>query len=80
MLININYEGNLASFMNKKYYKLEDLKIFTKKKNLPKIGFYLVIIKKPFLVYYEYLENLIRKMKILVDKKRKFKPKNSLNI
>jgi len=80
MLINIHYEGDLLSYMNKKFYKLKNEKITNSKKIFyEKIGFYIVIIKKnPFLIYYQYLEEILKKLSFSIEKNKKFNPKNSL--
>ena len=47
MLVNIYYEGNLLSFMNKRFYNLKNDKITnTKKRFYERIGFYIVELKK----------------------------------
>jgi hypothetical protein len=80
MLVNIYYEGELLSYMNKKFYKLENDKITNSKKIFyERIGFYIFKIKnKPFLIYYQYLEEIFQKMSFSRKRNRKFNPKNSL--
>ena len=78
-LLNVFFEGKLESFMTKEVYKLNK-KILN---NVPglyeKLGFYYVSIKKnKFLVYYQYLEDVLRKIYFYKKKKSfKFLPKNS---
>ena len=80
MLVNIYYEGELLSYMNKKFYKLENDKITKNMKIFyERIGFYIFKIKnKPFLIYYQYLEEIFQMISFSKKKNRKFNPKNSL--
>ena len=80
MLVNIYYEGELLSYMNKKFYKLENDKITKNMKIFyERIGFYIFKIKnKPFLIYYQYLEEIFQKISFSRKRNRKFNPKNSL--
>ena len=80
MLVNIYYEGDLLSYMNKKFYKLENDKITNSKKIFyERIGFYIFKIKnKPFLIYYQYLEEILQKISFSKKRNRKFNPRNSL--
>jgi ATP-dependent RNA helicase SUPV3L1/SUV3 len=80
MLVNIYYEGELLSYMNKKFYKLENDKITNNRKIFyERIGFYIFKIKnKPFLIYYQYLEEIFQKISFSRKRNRKFNPKNSL--
>ena len=80
MLVNIYYEGNLLSFLNKKFYRLKNDKITNNKKRFyERIGFYVVRIKKKqFLIYYQYLEEIYRKVSFSIKNNKKFNPKNSL--
>ena len=44
-----------------------------------RIGFYIFKIKnKPFLIYYQYLEEIFQKISFSRKRNRKFNPKNSL--
>ena len=80
MLGNIYYEGNLLRFMNKKFYRLKNEKITNNKKRFyERVGFYIVRIKKKqFLIYYQYLEEIYRKISFSIKNNKKFSPKNSL--
>ena len=80
MLVNIYYEGNLLSFMNKKFYRLKNDKITNNNKRFyERIGFYVVRIKKKqFLIYYQYLEEIFRKVSFSIKNNKKYNPKNSL--
>ena len=80
MLVNIYYEGNLLSFMNKRFYNLKNDKITNNKKRFyERIGFYIVRIKnKQFLIYYKYLEEISRKVNFSIKNNKKFNPRNSL--
>ena len=80
MLLNIFYEGDLLSYMNKKFYKLKNDKIKNNKKRFyERIGFYVVRIKnKQFLIYYQYLEEILRKVSFSIKNNKEFNPKNSI--
>ena len=80
MLVNIYYEGNLLSFMSKKFYRLKNDKITNnKKKFYERVGFYVVKIKKKqFLIYYQYLEEIYKKVSFSIKSNKKFNPKNSV--
>ena len=80
MLVNIYYGGNLLSFMNKKFYRLKNDKITNNKKRFyERVGFYVVRIKKKqFLIYYQYLEEIYKKVGFSIKNNKKFNPKNSL--
>ena len=66
--------------MNKKFYRLKNEKITNNKKRFyERVGFYIVRIKKKkFLIYYQYLEEIYRKVSFSTKNNKKFNPKNSL--
>ena len=80
MLVNIYYDVDLLNYMNKKFYKLENDTITPNKIIFyERIGFYIFKIKnKPFLIYYQYLEEIFEKISFSRKKNRKFNPNNSL--
>ena len=81
ILINVFFENLLDTYLENNFYSFEKLSISEKEKEMyKKMGFYLIkISKRNYLVYFEYLENLVRK--IFYFKKRKTKsyvPQNNL--
>ncbi len=81
VLINVFFENLLDAYLEKNFYIFKKLSFSEKEKKIyKKMGFYLIkISKKYYLVYFEYLENIIRKS--FFFKKRKFKsyiPQNNL--
>ena len=79
VLLNVFFRGKLDSFMTEDVYKFSK-EIFNNDPSLyEKLGFYHVSIKKnKYLVYYQYLENVLKKIYFYKKKKSlKFLPKNS---
>ena len=81
ILINIFFENLLNTFLEKDYYALNKSSFSKKEKEiLRRMGFYLIkISNKHFLVYFEYLENLIKKNFYYKKKKlNTYTPQNDL--
>ncbi len=81
VLINVFFENLLDAYLENNFYSFKKSSLSEKEKEIyKKMGFYLIkISKKYYLVYFEYLENLIRKR--FYFKKKKFKsyiPQNNL--
>jgi len=74
ILINVFFENLLDTYLENNFYTFKKSSISEKEKEIyKKMGFYFIkISKKYYLVYFEYLENLIRKS--FYFKKRKSKP------
>ena len=81
ILINIFFENLLNTFLEKNYYALKK-SFFSKKEReiYKRMGFYLIkISKQHYLVYFEYLENLIKKQFYYKKKKlNTYTPQNNL--
>ena len=79
MLVNIHYQGDIKTFLDRNIYKMEKEK--NKKSTqliYEKIGFYSISIKKKkYLIYFQYLEYLFKKIVYSNRKKIKFFPSNS---
>ncbi len=81
ILINVFFENLLDNYLEKNFYPFKQSSIGEKEKEIyKKMGFYFTkISNKYFLVYFEYLENLIRKSFYLKKRKLKFYvPQNNL--
>ena len=81
ILINVFFENLLSTFLEKNYYALKKPSFSKKEKEIYKrMGFYLIkISQQHYLVYFEYLENLIKKHFYYKKKKLKtYTPKNNL--
>ncbi len=81
ILINVFFESSLNNFLEKNLYNCKKLSTSEEQKEIyRKMGFYLIkISKQKYLVYFEYLENLIKKS--FYYKKRKltsYVPQNNL--
>ena len=63
ILINVFFENLLNTFLEKDFYIFKKSSFSEKEKEiLRRMGFYLIkISKQQYLVYFEYLENLIKK-------------------
>ena len=61
--MNVFFENLLNTFLEKNYYALKKSSFSNKEKEIYKrMGFYLIkISKQHYLIYFEYLENLIKK-------------------
>ena len=81
ILINIFFENSLNTFLEKNYYVLKKSSFSKQEKEIyRRIGFYLIkISNKHYLVYFEYLENLIKKNFYFKKKKlNSYTPQNNL--
>ena len=81
ILINIFFEKLLSNFLEKNYYALKKSSFSKKEKEIyRRMGFYLIkISKKHYLVYFEYLEKIIKKNFYYKKKKlNTYTPKNNL--
>ena len=81
ILINIFFENLLSTFLEKNYYALKKSSFSNREKEIyRRMGFYLIkISKEHFLVYFEYLENLIKKNFYYKKKKlNTYTPQNNL--
>ena len=81
ILINVFFENLLKNFLERNYYKLKKSSFSKKEKEIyRRMGFYLIkISKQHYLVYFEYLENLIKKHFYYKKKKLKiYTPHNNL--
>ena len=63
ILMNVFFGNLLNTFLEKNYYALKKPSFSNKEKEIYKrMGFYLIkISKQHYLIYFEYLENLIKK-------------------
>ena len=81
ILMNVFFENLLNTFLEKNYYALKKSSFSNKEKEIYKrMGFYLIkISKQHYLIYFEYLENLIKKHFYYKKKKlNTYIPKNNL--
>ena len=81
ILMNVFFENLLNTFLEKNYYALKKSSFSNKEKEIYKrMGFYLIkISRQHYLIYFEYLENLIKKHFYYKNKKLKnYIPKNNL--
>ncbi len=81
ILMNVFFENLLNNFLEKNYYALKKSSLSDKEKEIYKrMGFYLIkISKQHYLIYFEYLEDLIKKHFYYKKKKlNTYIPKNNL--
>jgi len=79
--MNVFFENLLNTFLEKNYYALKKSSFSNKEKEIYKrMGFYLIkISKQHYLIYFEYLEDLIKKHFYYKKKKlNTYIPKNNL--
>ena len=81
ILINVFFENLLNNFLERNYYSLKKSTFSKKEKEIyRRMGFYLIkISKQNYLVYFEYLENLLKKQFYYKKKKlNTYIPQNHL--
>ena len=80
VLLNVFFENFLNVYLEKDFYTFKRLPVGEKEKEIYKrMGFYLIKISKhQYFVYFEYLENLIKKSFYYKKKKNSYIPQNNL--